>query len=447
MLTRLQPDKTTACQRLGGADPNQFFPHNLEYSCPARGTWNIVHTGMLIPEAQQIYACASGCLRGVVLTAAEMGEVWRKRFSTIEIKEKDILMTDNEHLLINGVTEILERLKKTQGLPPAVLLFTACFHHFIGCDLIYVYRQLRQRFPSVAFAECSMDPIRQTKSLKPEERLRKEIVKLWPSVPSQAHTCTFFGSNLPLALSSEVHLLCQKAGWIFLDWIRAESYAAFLETGKAELILWQHPHTLPACRELARTRCKRHLYLPQSWRYEEIEENLSALAEALGTAPLDCPEHQKNAESGWQKAKSLLGDAPIALDYSFTLRPFSLARFLVEQGFNLRRIYAEAAGDDRENFLWLQENAPEIELWSTKHPDLRCLPENAPERILALGQKAAYFTQTPYFVNLVDGGGLFGFTGSKKLSQLIMEAYQKPKDTKNLIRRKGWGGPCAIGEV
>ena len=39
----------------------------LEFSSPARGTWNIVHTGMLIPESHQIFVCAKGCLRGVVL--------------------------------------------------------------------------------------------------------------------------------------------------------------------------------------------------------------------------------------------------------------------------------------------------------------------------------------------------------------------------------------------
>ena len=49
------------------------FRSGLEYSSPARGTWNIVHTGMLIPEAHEIFVCAAGCLRGVILTAAEMG--------------------------------------------------------------------------------------------------------------------------------------------------------------------------------------------------------------------------------------------------------------------------------------------------------------------------------------------------------------------------------------
>ena len=38
------------------------FAQGLEYGTPARGTWNIVHTGMLIPQAHQIFVCAAGCL-------------------------------------------------------------------------------------------------------------------------------------------------------------------------------------------------------------------------------------------------------------------------------------------------------------------------------------------------------------------------------------------------
>jgi hypothetical protein len=67
------------------------FKEGLEYSSPARGTWNIVHTGMLIPESHQIFVCAQGCLRGVVLTAAEMNAM--DRYSAIMIQEENVLLT------------------------------------------------------------------------------------------------------------------------------------------------------------------------------------------------------------------------------------------------------------------------------------------------------------------------------------------------------------------
>ncbi len=31
------------------------FDTGLEYGCPARGTWNIVHTGFLVPECHEVF--------------------------------------------------------------------------------------------------------------------------------------------------------------------------------------------------------------------------------------------------------------------------------------------------------------------------------------------------------------------------------------------------------
>ena len=70
------------------AFPAPFYS-GLEYSSPARGTWNIVHTGMLIPEAHEIFVCAASCLRGVVLTAYEMCA--EDRFSTVAVEEKNLI--------------------------------------------------------------------------------------------------------------------------------------------------------------------------------------------------------------------------------------------------------------------------------------------------------------------------------------------------------------------
>ena len=64
------------------------FKQGLEYSPPARGPWTIVHVGFLIPECHEIFVCAAGCLRGVVLSAAELG--LQRRFSTISVSEDQL---------------------------------------------------------------------------------------------------------------------------------------------------------------------------------------------------------------------------------------------------------------------------------------------------------------------------------------------------------------------
>ena len=101
----------------------------LEFNSPAHGNWNIVHTGMLLPESIQIYVCADNCMRGVVLTAAEMNAA--DRFSFVIVEEEDLLNGNLEDVTIEGVTDVL---RKRKDHPKAVLLFTVCLHHFLGCD-------------------------------------------------------------------------------------------------------------------------------------------------------------------------------------------------------------------------------------------------------------------------------------------------------------------------
>ena len=116
----------------------------LEFNSPAHGNWNIVHTGMLLPESIQIYVCADNCMRGVVLTAAEMNAA--DRFSFVIVEEEDLLNGNLEDVTIEGVTDVL---RKRKDHPKAVLLFTVCLHHFLGCDLERVYEELEARFPDI----------------------------------------------------------------------------------------------------------------------------------------------------------------------------------------------------------------------------------------------------------------------------------------------------------
>ena len=121
--------------RIADADKTALFPSGLEYNTPVRGMWNIVHTGMLVPEAHQIFACAQGCLRGVILTAAEMNAL--DRMSWISVSEQDMYDGSLEYDIIDGCTEILQKLPK---LPRVVLLYLSCIHLFAGVDFEMILR-------------------------------------------------------------------------------------------------------------------------------------------------------------------------------------------------------------------------------------------------------------------------------------------------------------------
>ncbi len=444
MLQRIQPPAPVPAVPIAEAHFPAPFAPGLEYSPAARGTWNIVHTGMLVPESHQIYICAAGCLRGVVLTAAEMGEAYRARFSALELHEEDLYETDNETFLIEGITDILRRLPH---LPRAVLVFTACVHHFLGCNLRYVYHTLRARFPGVAFAECVMDPIRQTKSLTPEERERREIYRLLPAdAPKDAHRINLIGSNLALTAASDIKQLVAAASATLLDVTECADYASFLRMATARANLYTNPFTHVAARDLEKRLGQPALFLPQVWCYEEIADAWQRLAAFLD---LPCPDLRPRiaeCELALTALRAQIGTQPIAIDFTFTFLPMSLARLLVSHGFHVTEIYADAiAKEDEGNFRWLQQHAPAIRLYPTKHPAMRRQPRaRAGGPVLALGQKAAYFTGTRHFVPAVEGGGHYGLEAIRWLADAMSRAALLPQDTEQIIRRKGWGGPSCL---
>ena len=83
-------------------------------------------------------------------------------------------------------------------------------------------------------------------------------------------------------------------------------------------------------------------------------------------------------------------------------------------------------------------------LKATIQVKMRVLSRKNNRKILAIGQKAAWFTGSRNFVNMVQGGGLYGFDGIRRLCGLMTEAYQKEKDTEDLVVRKGWGCESCI---
>ena len=375
------------------------FPQGLEFNSPAHGCWNIVHTGMLIPEAHQIYVCADNCMRGVVLTAAEMCE--EDRFSFVIVEEQNLLSGNLEDVTIEGTADILRKLKEReektgQKMPKAVLLFTVCLHHFLGCDLERIYRELEQRFPEIRFLRCYMDPIMQKHGPTPDQKLRKAMYE--PLNPDRNKMDTkqisILGSDFALDLSCDLKELLAIAGYKVRELQDCSTWEEYEELGNAGTFLCCYP----------------------SGKY-----GIETLAE-------------------------IIGNAPITIDYTFHPRPLGLARLLLIHGFNVKAVFLDSiSSEEKEVFEWLKVNAPKLELRATVHAKMRVLHEAYPsEKTLAIGQKAAWSTGSHYFVNLVQGASLQGFDGIRRTAELMEEAFLNEKDPKTMIVRKGWGCTSCI---
>lgn len=442
MLQSVHPivSEKGAAYSIGEASFPVPFASQLEYNSPAHGPWNIVHIGMLIPGSHEIYCCTGNCNRGVILTAAEMGQT--HRYSNIVIKEDNILAGNMEDLLIDGVCDILDHLEK---LPPAVLLFPSCIHQFMGSDIPMVYDVLRNKYPEILFIEGFMDCILQKGGITPDQRLRRELYSGLKKCPVNPRSVNIIGNTLKLDPESDLARMLEEGGFTLRQLPDCQEFEDYLAMSESCLNISLLPVAGLAAARLKDRLDMDHLYLPECFGYEENTSHLKMLSEKLGLPMPDVAGRIAECEQALKELKELIGDTPIAIDYNAIPRPCGLARLLLEHDMKVVRIYADAFVPEEEaDFRWLQEHAPWIKVYATIHVKMRVLDRSYPEKLLAVGQKAAYFTNSPYFVNMVEGGGFQGFTGILKMVALMKEAYLQEKDIEDLIVRKGLGNPSLI---
>ncbi len=459
MLKRVgNPEPETAQICIGEARYPKPFLNQLEFNPPVHENWNIVHTGMLIPEAHQIYVCPDNCMRGVVMTADEMNA--GNRFSCVLLEEKDVIHGSIDQVTLEGISDAIRRIPYR---PKAVLVFLVCLHHFMGVDSKSIYRKLEERFPDICFMDCWMDPIMMKTGITPEQKERKAMMK--PLQPLQKdRSAAIVGDDLPLMDTSTISVFLKKHGYTVRQVQDCSTYEEYLQVGHSSLLITRTSFACWGLKNKAKSMGRPWLYMPVSVSYEEITESMHELSRMLSLPEEDYTEEIARCERMFEKAADVIGDTPIAIDALSHPRPLGLARILIEHGRNVRTVYLDAVSSEEEkDFIWLQEQAPELILSSTNHVTLRrrglysnrtgwkdslmdggkdqscCRPD-----VLAIGPKAAYFEGTEYFVNIIEADGSWGFDGICHVLELMMEAYASPKDTRSIVPRKGLGCDCVL---
>lgn len=453
------------------------FTNGLEFNAPVHGNWNIVHIGLQMPEAVQIYVCARNCMRGVVLTAAEMNA--QDRFSFVILSENDMVRGRLDEVTVNGVIDVIHKRQKA-GMPvKAVQLFPVCVHHFLGTDMNRIYRILEDTFPEIDFYRAWMDPIMQKRGYTPDQKLRRAMFTHFQEGEPAQKTAAILGGNFRLDEDSDICRILSAAGYEIRQIQDCGTYEEFLQMGETELFLCVSPPALMGVTEAARRLGRRYLYLPASFDLEEIRSQQEILLHELQSVEgknresAGLPEEIRNdlrmIEEDLHRLREKLGETPVTIDYMVHPRPLGLAKLLLLHGIHVTAVYLDVISpEEEEAFIWLRENAPDLILSATIHVSKRKyvsektadvfarasrgdVPASGEDgmsqadgRILAVGPKAAYFSDTPYFVNMVEGFGFQGVSGIRKVIALMSEAFDEEKDTRDLVPRKGLGCECCL---
>lgn len=440
------------------------FQPGLAYTSPARGHWTVAHTPILIPDSYMVYLCASACMRGVALSVLEYEGM--DRFSMIMLDDKDIYEGKLEQVMIDGICEIIDR---QPAHPPIIMAFTSCIHHFIACDSRYIYQTLRERYPDIDFVPCYMIPTVRKGHVTPEELMHVTLYDaLKPPARQEEKSVNIIGSNLQAAPGNDYYRLLEEAGFLVRDLPALKTYPEYKDMAKSSANLYAFPVAHRSAKKLSRRLGQKDIYLPLTYHFADIRQELIRLAteqipEILEDLPVPPGEQKKDhliqmidgmqadAEAALKRAKETIGEAVIAIDHEVLPRFCSMARMLREYGFCVKEIYADAVLPEEEKDLkWLQEQAPDITFCATTNYACRMADRSLSEQaekngkiVLAIGQKAAYFTGTRHFVNWIENDGNWGFHGVCELADAMIRAYETESDVPALIQVKAWGCSCS----
>ena len=414
------------------------FHDGLHYNAPARGVWNIVHTGMLIPEAHQIYVCAQGCLRGVVLTAAEMNRM--ENMSWVALREKDMWNGEMESRVIEGCSHIVNEM---ESHPKCVLVYLSCMHLFEGCDFKVIAQELSERYPDIEWVDCYMTPTMR-KTFEPMVMMKKSLYSPIKKLLEDPKKIGLIGCDRATDKTCEIYSVLKEAGMNMWDITECKTYGDYLSLGEASMLISYLPVVSYAAKALTGKLGVNHLAIDLSYDEEEIEANLKAFGDAVKVnddflkSLIDT--NKEKAKESLLKAKEIIKDSPIAIDATATPRPLGLALLLKQYGFNVRRIYADAFSPKEKNaFDKLCKLDGDIEFFPLMDPTMLYASDElkASSEYLCIGQNCAFFCQTRKFVNIIEGGGMYGFDGIRHLGEMMIDSFNNEKDLKLTISYKG----------
>ncbi len=406
----------------------------VHYCSPAHGGWGIVRVGMLVPESYQLFVSPFACGRHGALGAVQQGT--KNRLSYLFIDEADIISGSYEDLIIDGVGELLDALKEQ---PKVMFIGVSCLDDLLGTDHEALLSRLRKKYP-MDFQMLQMNPISSDSKNPPSINIQRRIYGLIKTTENREDELNLIGNYVMLEENHELLEVLKEMGINKVKTITTcDTYEEFQDMGNSKYNLVLRPEARRAAEDMKLKNNIDYNFNPISYDLDHIRQDYEDIKNMIApNMELDLKKYEEKAISAINEAKKCIGDMPIIIDHSSVCRPYSLAKALIQYGFNVESIYQEGLAEfEKESYEWLLENAPQVKIYSAENHNMILRTDTENEERIAIGYNAGYMTEAKYVVDLVFDEKMFGYSGVCLLMEKIMKAYLEPTDLKELINRYG----------
>lgn len=417
---------------------NHCFEKTLYYTSPGHGGWGIIRVAALIPESHLLFICPSACFRHGALGAVQHG--YKNRTSYLYITPADIVV-GYDNIIMEGAEELLEKDDKIKVL----FLFVPCLDDFIGTDMEAIAKAVQERHPNVIVRACHMNPIAvETKKPPLVTTIHAMFSTIQTQNPASENAVNLMGTFALVERECELFDFFADYGIEVRQLGDYQEHESFCEMGRSKYNLIVRPAGKFAAQYMDEHFDTTSLRSMITYDMDEIRKNYEEW-EALLDGKHDkkahtrfCIEEQeKETRKVIAQTVERLKGIPISVSDSAVLRPFTLAKALIQYGFNVTEVIEQEVLEvDRPAYEYICENHPEIKVIQPRHYR-SAVRNNENTYMVAIGFEGAYLRQSDYVVDLSGDEGMYGYYGVRRLMHMLQKAVEEKADLRKMIEEYG----------
>lgn len=412
---------------------NRVMPPESLHYCPASsGGWGIIRVGLLVPESGLLFVAPAGCGRHGAIAGIQCG--FKKNLFFLYVNETDVVTGLHLEKVSEAVAEILESADPSLK---ALHVCATCIDTLLASDYESLAWELESEH-GIPVRICHMNPITMNGKTPPPLTVQQSVYDFLEPSDRQEKAVNMIGGFAPVMEDSEFHKVIADAGLGAVRHIAAcSSFEQFLNMSSSSHNILIRPGGRLAVRDMYKKLGIPYFSMPHSFGLETISDLYRNFSRFLET-DLDVAPYRQEAVEIAREYRKRLGGLSIAVGQSMNGSSFELARALTEYGFHVPYLFADVVLDtDREHVRWLQENAPDMTLYTNVHPSMVDFLERQVTVDLAIGFDAGYYCSGAKTVPLGLDVQPFGYSAVKYLFAEMENALTEKRSLKEQMYDSG----------
>ena len=391
-------------------------PATLSFNSPGAKGFGVKRAGLAVPESVMLLVSPGCCGRNTSLFRAE--PQYRDKFFFQLLDDTDIVTGRHLTKIPHAAEEMLSVLDKK---PSAIMICITCVDALLGTDMERVCRKVTEKtgIPAVA---CYMYALTREKRLPPMGAVRTSVYSLLEKQEKRnSADMNILGYFTHLFDSSELYPLLKSVGIKNIrELSRCEKFEEYKELSKANFNLVLNIEARAAAQDMQERLGIPFIEMLRLYRPEKIRNQYRLLGQALGVS-FDDEKYYQETRKLIEEFKEKHGKVSFAVGEIQKGDPIEMALMLVEEGFEVKEIFATLGELNFKFMKRLAELSPDTKVYSNMSPTMLSYEEESVD--MYIGADCEYYHPDTPGIEWCDDEEPFGYDAVNKLFERLEKLF------------------------